>query len=211
MDESYLIITASPLPLDDDDKLIQELEEAIVATPTTRTHNDPELAVVRPPEPELDPASHPEPGNLEVRATESLPSKKIEPQGETKDTLEVRPSEPVRPSTSEGTGIRHVTPPLYLPVDRFSLCWRCGYPGHSRRECTKPHRIFCSRCGQYDIMSRDCPCPNTQTRLRQPSHEEQMRIRRSHQTRKEASTQCCLRTKPRTKNRGIQCNLESRH
>jgi hypothetical protein len=49
-----------------------------------------------------------------------------------------------------------------------SLCWRCGVPGHSRRDCRAPTVLFCSRCGTMGLMSRECPCPVPRPL---PSHE----------------------------------------
>ncbi|KAJ3617763.1 hypothetical protein MTP99_006857 [Tenebrio molitor] len=49
-----------------------------------------------------------------------------------------------------------------------SLCWRCGVPGHSRRDCRAPTVLFCSRCGTMGLMSRECPCPDPRPL---PSHE----------------------------------------
>ena len=46
---------------------------------------------------------------------------------------------------------------LHVPFDQ-NVCWRCGQTGHFRSECTGKQRIFCSRCGKPDILSRNCPC-----------------------------------------------------
>lgn len=38
------------------------------------------------------------------------------------------------------------------------ICWRCGEAGHYRNTCTGTPKLFCSRCGRKDTLSRDCPC-----------------------------------------------------
>ena len=41
-------------------------------------------------------------------------------------------------------------------------CWNCGNIGHTRNDCQNARRIFCSRCRRPGVLSRDCPCPNTE-------------------------------------------------
>lgn len=36
------------------------------------------------------------------------------------------------------------------------LCWNCQEVGHQFRQCTKPRRKFCYRCGKADVVSRNC-------------------------------------------------------
>lgn len=38
------------------------------------------------------------------------------------------------------------------------VCWRCGETGHFRFDCTRPPRLFCSRCGKQGVQSRHCSC-----------------------------------------------------
>ncbi|CAH1107054.1 unnamed protein product [Psylliodes chrysocephalus] len=40
----------------------------------------------------------------------------------------------------------------------LDICWRYGGTGHHRNVCTRPPILFCSRCGQIGVMSRNCPC-----------------------------------------------------
>lgn len=74
----------------------------------------------------------------------------------------------------------------YIDVHRPHLCWRCGNTGHTRRECRSPGRLFCSRCGRCEILSRDCPCP----RPAAASGPPQIRPARGRKVTK--ATQCCL-------------------
>ena len=46
---------------------------------------------------------------------------------------------------------------LHVPFDP-NVCWRCGETGHYRNRCTGQPRIFCSRCGKPDTLSKNCPC-----------------------------------------------------
>lgn len=62
----------------------------------------------------------------------------------------IKPGEKVRPEPARST--REETP-IHLPVDRFSLCWRCGYPGHTRRNCVGIPHLFCSQCDRYGILT----------------------------------------------------------
>lgn len=45
------------------------------------------------------------------------------------------------------------------PYTRESCCWKCKQPGHSRRACPNPGRLFCSYCGKDNILTKSCKCP----------------------------------------------------
>lgn len=42
--------------------------------------------------------------------------------------------------------------PLFLPVRKRQLCWKCGHRG----TCTRPQLFFCSRCGHIGRLSKTC-------------------------------------------------------
>ncbi|KAJ8915465.1 hypothetical protein NQ315_003228 [Exocentrus adspersus] len=52
--------------------------------------------------------------------------------------------------------------PTSSSFNRNSICWRCGNGGHFRSQCQAPPRLFCSRCGQPGIMTRDCQCSRSE-------------------------------------------------
>lgn len=52
---------------------------------------------------------------------------------------------------------------IVLPVE-LDLCWRCGYPGHRRDNCTRRRLMFCSRCGTVGVLSRTCTCSSQGTK-----------------------------------------------
>jgi len=36
-------------------------------------------------------------------------------------------------------------------------CWNCEIVGHRARECTKPRKIYCYRCGKREFTVKTCP------------------------------------------------------
>lgn len=44
---------------------------------------------------------------------------------------------------------------------RNDCCWHCGQRGHTRRQCRKPGRLFCSFCGKENVKSTECKCPES--------------------------------------------------
>jgi len=42
------------------------------------------------------------------------------------------------------------------PYDRDHTCWRCKQRGHTRFNCQRPARKFCSQCGKDGVFTRDC-------------------------------------------------------
>lgn len=42
---------------------------------------------------------------------------------------------------------------------RDDCCWRCKQRGHTRQDCRRPPRKFCSRCGKDGVLTRDCHPP----------------------------------------------------
>jgi len=43
-----------------------------------------------------------------------------------------------------------------VQYDRRTCCWRCKQRGHTRFDCKRPPRKFCSRCGKDGVLTRDC-------------------------------------------------------
>ena len=46
-------------------------------------------------------------------------------------------------------------------------CWNCREIGHLSRECTKPRKIYCFRCGAQGVTTKSCPkCSSSGNDLR---------------------------------------------
>jgi len=53
-----------------------------------------------------------------------------------------------------------------VQYDRSTCCWRCKQRGHTRLDCNRPPRKFCSRCGKNGVLPRDChPPPGNDPRV----------------------------------------------
>lgn len=51
--------------------------------------------------------------------------------------------------------------------NREECCWRCKQRGHTRMDCKRPPKRFCSRCGKDGVLTRDChPSPGNAERAR---------------------------------------------
>ncbi|XP_024879264.1 uncharacterized protein LOC112459414 [Temnothorax curvispinosus] len=49
--------------------------------------------------------------------------------------------------------------------NREECCWRCKQRGHTRLDCKRPAKKFCSRCGKDGVLTRDChPTPGNAAR-----------------------------------------------
>ena len=49
--------------------------------------------------------------------------------------------------------------------DKNECCWRCKQRGHTRFDCRRIARKFCSQCGKDGVYTRDChPPPGNATR-----------------------------------------------
>lgn len=53
------------------------------------------------------------------------------------------------------------TPDLPVAAAAYSRgeCWRCKQRGHTRLDCKRPPRKFCSRCDKDGVLTRDCHPP----------------------------------------------------
>jgi len=50
--------------------------------------------------------------------------------------------------------------------NRAEYCWRCKQRGHTRFECRRAQKKFCSQCGKDDVWTRDChPAPGNEPRV----------------------------------------------
>ncbi|XP_067612946.1 uncharacterized protein [Eurosta solidaginis] len=66
-------------------------------------------------------------------------------------------------ATRQSRQTAHSLSPLTEEYSREESCWRCKERGHMRHQCRKARRLFCSRCGRDNVMSRDCRCDNAST------------------------------------------------
>lgn len=48
--------------------------------------------------------------------------------------------------------------------NREECCWRCKQRGHTRLDCKRPAKKFCSRCGKDGVLTRDCHPPSGNAR-----------------------------------------------
>jgi len=48
--------------------------------------------------------------------------------------------------------------------NREECCWRCKQRGHTRIDCKRPPKKFCSRCGKEGVLTRDCHPPGNADR-----------------------------------------------
>jgi len=69
------------------------------------------------------------------------------------------------PPVSSPPSISNPRPRRVTFRDPNVKCFRCGEKGHIRSQCRNPSKIFCSRCGKMDVMSRDCPCSGNDQRI----------------------------------------------
>ncbi|KAM0732973.1 hypothetical protein ACS0PU_001134 [Formica fusca] len=54
-----------------------------------------------------------------------------------------------------GTG----KPTVAAAYNREECCWRCKQRGHTRADCKRPPRKFCSQCGKDGVLTRQCHPP----------------------------------------------------
>jgi len=54
--------------------------------------------------------------------------------------------------------------------NRYECCWRCKQRGHTRANCQRLPRKFCSQCGKDGILTRDChPASGNDDRTEHPA------------------------------------------
>lgn len=109
---------------------------------------------------------------FEILKRETETTRRYRPQPMTSTVANSSPREPPHingPNLTERIpenqrNVRKTTEPRQSPQNNTSIvCWRCGEQGHFRTECTKPPKLFCSRCGKNGVMSRNCSCSGNST------------------------------------------------
>jgi hypothetical protein len=66
----------------------------------------------------------------------------------------------------------HISAPTVAAstYSREDCCWRCKQRGHTRLQCRRPPRKFCSTCGKDGVLTRDChPVPGNDNRIERPA------------------------------------------
>lgn len=53
----------------------------------------------------------------------------------------------------------HKTSNAASTYDRTECCWRCKQRGHTRADCKRPPKRFCSQCGKDGVFTRECHPP----------------------------------------------------
>ncbi|KMQ83140.1 hypothetical protein RF55_20807 [Lasius niger] len=50
-------------------------------------------------------------------------------------------------------------PTVAAAYKKEECCWRCKQRGHTRFNCKKPPRKFCSQCGRDGVLTKQCHPP----------------------------------------------------
>ena len=50
-------------------------------------------------------------------------------------------------------------PAVAAAYNRTECCWRCKQRGHTRFDCKRPPKKFCSQCGRDGVLTKDCHPP----------------------------------------------------
>ena len=78
-------------------------------------------------------------------------SQQTPPQAQ--NQLTTSPQRPKKSKSKDGRGIKQST--NANPTDNAQVCWRCGEPGHKKRDCCKPP--FCGKCRKEGHVPALCP------------------------------------------------------
>ena len=89
--------------------------------------------------------------------------------------LTTSPQRPKKSKSKDGRGIKQSK--NVNATDIAQVCWRCGEPGHKKRDCRKPP--FCGKCRKEGHVPALCPM-NTGPAL--PSPQQQQADKFSHPT-----------------------------
>ncbi|KMQ87934.1 hypothetical protein RF55_12658 [Lasius niger] len=52
-------------------------------------------------------------------------------------------------------------PAVAAVYNREECCWRCKQRGHTRMNCSRPPRKFCSQCGKDGVLTKECHPPHS--------------------------------------------------
>ena len=63
------------------------------------------------------------------------------------------PQQPKKPKSKDGKGVKQSK--NINPTDNALVCWRCGEPGHKKRDCRK--QPFCGKCRKEGHVPALCP------------------------------------------------------
>ena len=63
------------------------------------------------------------------------------------------PQQPKKPKSKDGKGVKQSK--NINPTDNAPVCWRCGEPGHKKRDCCK--QPFCGKCRKEGHVPALCP------------------------------------------------------
>ena len=83
------------------------------------------------------------------------------------DQLTTSPQWPKKSKSKDGGGIKQSK--NFNATDIAQVCWRCGEPGHKKRDCRKPP--FCGKCRKEGHVPALCPM-NTGPTLLSPQQQQ---------------------------------------
>ena len=83
------------------------------------------------------------------------------------DQLTTFPQWPKKSKSKDGRGIKQSK--NVNTTDTAQVCWRCGEPGHKKRDCRKP--LFCGKCRKEGHVPALCPLSTGPT-LPSPLHQQ---------------------------------------
>ena len=82
----------------------------------------------------------------------TLATSKITPR-QTQNQLTTSPQWPRQSKSKDGRGVKQSK--NVNTTDTAQVCWRCGEPGHKKRDCHKPP--FCGKCRKEGHVPALCP------------------------------------------------------
>ena len=76
-----------------------------------------------------------------------------QPPPQAQKQLTRSPQQPKKPKSKDGKGVKQSK--NINPTDNAPVCWRCGEPGHKKRDCCK--QPFCGKCRKEGHVPALCP------------------------------------------------------